>query len=120
MESDGTIRLLGLVVALYQQPYLPVIGIEEPELTAHPDALAVLADMINEAARRSQVIVTTHSPDLIDFLTDYRTVENLRVAELDGGITTVRQVGDKKATLVKKRIASPGELHRLGQLSVSR
>ena len=119
MESDGTIRLLGLVVALYQQPYLPVIGIEEPELTAHPDALAVLADMINEAARRSQVIVSTHSPDLIDFLTDYRTVENLRVVELDGGVTRVRRVPDKKAALVKKHIASPGELHRMGEFTVS-
>ena len=120
MESDGTIRLLGLVVALYQQPYLPVIGIEEPELTAHPDALAVLADMVNEAARRSQVIVTTHSPDLIDFLTDYRTVENLRVVELDGGVTTVRQVPDKRAKAVKKHLFSPGELYRTGELTISR
>ena len=120
MESDGTIRLLGLVVALYQQPYLPVIGIEEPELTAHPDALAVLADMVNEAARRSQVIVTTHSPDLIDFLTNYRTVENLRVVELDGGVTTVRRVADKRAKAVKKHLFSPGELYRTGELTVSR
>ena len=119
MESDGTIRLLGLVVALYQQPYLPVIGIEEPELTAHPDALAVLADLINEAARRSQVIVTTHSPDLIDFLTDYRTVENLRVVELDGGVTKVQRVPDNQAEAVRKHLYSPGELHRTGELMVS-
>ena len=120
MESDGTIRLLGLVVALYQQPYLPVIGIEEPELTAHPDALAVLADMIREASRRSQVIITTHSPDLIDFLTNYRSTENLRIVELDGGVTTVRRVADKRAKAVKKHLFSPGELYRTGELTVSR
>lgn len=120
MESDGAIRLLGLVVALYQQPYLPVIGIEEPELTAHPDALAVLADMINEAARRSQVIVTTHSPDLIDFLTNYRTTESLRIVELEDGVTTVRRVADKRAKAVKKHLFSPGELYRTGELTVSR
>ena len=119
MESDGTIRLLGLVVALYQQPYLPVIGIEEPELTAHPDALAVLADMINEAARRSQVIVTTHSPDLIDFLTDYRTVENLRIVELDGGVTTVQagrgQEGysGKETSSFSRRVTSTGATFRI-------
>ncbi|MCY4654358.1 MAG: AAA family ATPase, partial [Dehalococcoidia bacterium] len=120
MESDGAIRLLGLVVALYQQPYLPVIGIEEPELTAHPDAQAVLADMINEAARRSQVIVTTHSPDLIDFLTNYRTTESLRIVELAGEVTTVRRIADKRAKAVKKRLFSPGELYRTGELTVSR
>lgn len=120
MESDGAIRLLALVVALYQQPYLPVIGIEEPELTAHPDTLAVLADMINEASRRSQVIVTTHSPDLIDFLTNYRTTESLRIVEPEGGVTTARRVADKKAALVKKHLASPGELYRMGELTISR
>jgi predicted ATPase len=120
MESDGAIRLLALVVALYQQPYLPVIGIEEPELTAHPDALAVLADMINEAARRSQVIVTTHSPDLIDFLTDYRTTESLRVVELSGGVTTVRPVGDNQVKAVKKHLFSPGELYRMGEITARR
>ncbi len=119
MESDGVVRLLGLVVALYQRPYLPVIGIEEPELTAHPDTLAVLADMINEAARRSQVIVTTHSPDLIDFLTEYKAIESLRIVELEDGVTTARPVGGRKTALVKKRLASPGELHRIGQLTVS-
>ena len=120
MESDGAIRLLALVVALYQQPYLPVIGIEEPELAEHPDTLAVLADMINEASRRSQVIVTTHSPELIDFLTDYRTTESLRIVELDDGVTIARRVPDKKAALVKKHLASPGELYRMGELTVSR
>ena len=120
MESDGTIRLLGLVVALCQQPYLPVIGIEEPELTAHPGALAALADMLNEAARRSQVIVTTHSPDLIDFLTNYRVVESLRIVELDGGVTTVRQVGDNQVKAVKKHLFSPGELYRMGELTARR
>ena len=65
-ESDGTVRLLGMLVALYQYPYLPFIGIEEPELTVHPGALMVLADLLQEAAKRSQILVTTHSPDLID------------------------------------------------------
>ena len=115
MESDGTVRLLGLLVALYQRQPLPrrfpVVGIEEPELTVHPGALAVLADVLNEAARRTQVIVTTHSPDFIDYLTNYRTVENLRIVELDGGVTTVRQVADNQAEAVKKHLFSPGELH---------
>ena len=122
MESDGTVRLLGLLVALYQRRSLPrrlpVIGIEEPELTVHPGALAALADLLNEAARRSQVIVTTHSPDFIDFLTDYRAVESLRIVEMDSGATTVRQVSENQVETVKKHLFSPGELHRMGELSV--
>lgn len=123
MESDGTVRLLGLLVALYQRRphprFLPVIGIEEPELMVHPGALAALADVLNEATRRSHVIVTTHSPDLIDFLTDYRTVENLRVVELEGGVTTVRRVADDQSEAVRNHLYSPGELHRTGELTVS-
>ena len=120
MESDGTVRLLGLLAALYQRRRPPMIGIEEPELTVHPGALAVLADLLNEASRRSQVIVTTHSPDFIDFLTDYRAVESLRIVEMDSGATTVRQVGDNQIKAVKKHLFSPGELYRMGEITVRR
>ncbi len=118
-ESDGTVRLLGLLVALYQQRSLPLIGIEEPELTVHPGALAVLADLLNEAARRSQVIVTTHSPDFIDCVTNYKAVESLRIVELVKGVTTVWQVPDTQVKAVRENLFSPGELHRMGELAVS-
>ena len=120
MESDGTVRLLGILAALYQRQRPSVIGIEEPELMVHPGALAVLADMLNEASRSSQVMVTTHSPDLIDFLTDYRAVESLRIVEMDSGATTVRQVGDNQIKAVKKHLFSPGELYRMGEITVRR
>ena len=119
-ESDGTVRLLGLLAALYQTRSLPLIGIEEPELTVHPGAMSQLADLLNEASRRSQVIVTTHSPDLIDCLTDYRTVESLRIVELVDGVTVVRRVADGQAEAVRKHLFSPGELHRMGELESPR
>ena len=71
-ESDGTIRLLGLLTALYQRRTLPLIGIEEPELTVHPGALTALADILKESSRMCQLIVTTHSPDLIDRITNFQ------------------------------------------------
>ena len=49
-ESDGTIRLLGLLTGLHQPRSLPLIGIEEPELTVHPGALTALADALKEAS----------------------------------------------------------------------
>ena len=53
-ESDGTLRMLGILTALYQSPARPVITIEEPELAIHPGALGVLCDVINEASMRSR------------------------------------------------------------------
>ncbi len=115
-ESDGTIRLLALLVALHQGNSLPLMGLEEPELTVHPGVLAVLADLLNAASRHSQILVTTHSPDLIDYVTDYRTVEPLRIVELRDGATVVRRVFNTQAEAVKESLFSPGELHRMGEL----
>jgi len=115
-ESDGTIRLLGLLVALYQRDSLSLMGIEEPELTVHPGAMAPLADLLSEASQRYQVIVTTHSPDLIDCLADYRITESLRIVELVDGVTVVRGVADSQREAVRKHLFSPGELHRMGEL----
>ena len=108
-ESDGTLRLLGLLVALYQHPYLGFIGIEEPELTVHPGALAALADVLQEASRRSQILVTTHSPDLIDRL----STDQLRVVKLVKGVTEIGPVLQTQAEAVRQNLFSPGELHRM-------
>ena len=65
-ESDGTLRVAGIVTALLQEPPVPVLAIEEPELTVHPGAIPLLYDYLKQASRRSQVLVTTHSPELLD------------------------------------------------------
>ena len=113
-ESDGTIRLLGLLAALYQPQPVPLMGVEEPELTVHPGALAVLSDILNEASKRSQILITTHSPDFIDCVTDHREVDSLRIVELVEGVTTVRTVAEPHLEAVKMHLFSPGELHRMG------
>ena len=115
-ESDGTIRLLGLLTALHQRRILPLIGIEEPELTVHPGSLTALADELKERARVSQLIVTTHSPDLIDRITDFRDVDSLRVVELIEGVTQVNLVTGAQKESVMRHLFSPGELHRQGEL----
>ena len=95
------------------------ISIEEPELTVHPGALAVLADVLNEASESSQIVVTTHSPDLIDRVTNSRHVEILRVVELINDYTTVNEVPKSQVEAVKQYLLSPGELHRMGELVIS-
>ena len=115
-ESDGTIRLLGLLTALHQRRVPPLIGIEEPELTVHPGALTALADELKGISRSSQLIVTTHSPDLIDRITNFRDVDSIRVVELNEGVTEVNLVSGAQRESVMRHLFSPGELHRQGEL----
>lgn len=69
--SDGTLRFLCLVAILLDPGPAPLIVIEEPELGLHPDILPMLRDLMIEASRRCQLIVTTHSTQLVDAMTDY-------------------------------------------------
>jgi predicted ATPase len=66
--SEGTLRFLWLV-SLLQSPTLSTITmIDEPEVSLHPELLSLLADLMREASRRTQLIVATHSDRFIRFL----------------------------------------------------
>ncbi len=65
--SDGTIRFICLATALSQPAPPPTILVDEPELGLHPYAISILADLIQSAAERTQVIISTQSPTLLDF-----------------------------------------------------
>lgn len=66
--SEGTLRFLWLV-ALLQSPDLSTVTmIDEPEVSLHPELLNLLADLLREAAKKTQIIVATHSDRLIRFL----------------------------------------------------
>jgi predicted ATPase len=68
--SDGTVRMLCWATILHS-PLLPsLIVIDEPELGLHVSWMAILAEWIKKAARKTQIIITTHSPDLLDHFTD--------------------------------------------------
>ncbi len=108
-ESDGTIRLLAMLTALFQDPAPSVICLEEPELAIHPGAMAVLSDTMEEAALRAQVVVATHSPDLIDRL----PIDSIRAVDADGGNTVVGRVADHQLESVKDSLFSLGELHSM-------
>lgn len=108
-ESDGTIRMLGILAALYQDPAQPFLSIEEPEANIHPGALAVLASVLDEASLRSQVLVTTHSPDMLDHL----PAESFLVVEKIGDTTHVGPLDASQLASVRKRLFTPGELLRM-------
>ena len=68
--SDGTLRYLCLLAILCHPAPPPLVCIEEPELGLHPDVLPTLAELLQQASTRTQLIVTTHSDILVDALTD--------------------------------------------------
>ncbi|HRF61022.1 MAG TPA: AAA family ATPase [Fimbriimonadaceae bacterium] len=68
--SDGTLRYLCLLAILLHPEDGGVIVIEEPELGLHPDVIPKIADLIQQASTRMQLVVTTHSRVLIDALGD--------------------------------------------------
>jgi predicted ATPase len=69
--SDGTLKFLCLLAALFNPSPPPLICIEEPELGMHPDALKLVAEALVEASEHVQLVVTTHSEALIDALSGH-------------------------------------------------
>uniref|UniRef100_UPI0040577EC0 AAA family ATPase n=1 Tax=Candidatus Electronema sp. TaxID=2698783 RepID=UPI0040577EC0 len=64
--SDGTLRFICLATALLQPNPPSTMIIDEPELGLHPYAIEILAELIQSAAERTQLIVSTQSPALVD------------------------------------------------------
>ncbi len=114
-ESDGTLRVLALLAALYQKAPHILIAIEEPELSIHPGALAVLSEVIEEAATRSQVIITTQSPDLISRF----QADQLRIVEMVDGNTRIGPIDEGQREAINKQLFSAGDLLRIEGLHVS-
>lgn len=113
-QSDGTLRVAGLLTALLQRPRLPVVGIEEPELTVHPGALSMLYDYVQQALTTSQVLLTTHSPLILDVIDPDQAT--LVVVERHDGATGLRQVAAKELEPVRERLLSLGDLYLTGDL----
>ena len=68
--SDGTVRMLCWAVILHSPTLPSLLVIDEPELGLHPAWLSVLTQWIKQASEKTQIILTTHSPDLLDKFTD--------------------------------------------------
>lgn len=100
--SDGTLRVFGILLALYQLPAPKLLVIEDPEQTVQPGVMAVLAEAITEASEETQLIITTHSPSLIDHFKP----EQVRVVTLEDGLTKVSRVKKTQIEAVKRDLMS--------------
>lgn len=118
--SDGTLRALAALVAVGQlgttQNPVHLIGIEEPETALHPAAAGALMDALREASSHTQVLATTHNPDLLSELN--AESDGLLVVVSRDGNTRIGPVDLASRQAVQKHLYTPGELLRLDQLHI--
>mgnify|MGYP003587859285 CR=1 FL=1 len=116
--SDGTLRALGVLTALFQgtQDYSPtLIGIEEPETALHPGASAALREALQRASEQTQVIITSHSPDLLD--DPSLSADALLAVAAVSGETRIAGLDVASRTALRDQLFTAGELLRLSQLA---
>lgn len=117
--SDGTIRMLCWAAVLLSPERPSLIVMDEPESGVHPAWLKVLAGWIREAARHTQVIVSTHSPELLDYFTD--ALEAVKVFELASGDAMTTCIRNLKAEQLENDLNAGwklGDLYRVGNVQV--
>lgn len=120
--SDGTLRALGTLVAVTQlagrtEP-VRLVGIEEPETALHPAAAGALMDALREASSHTQVLVTTHSPDLVDQIDP--EVDKLLAVQATQGRTEIGPMDSASRKAIREHLYTAGELLRMDQLTVDR
>ena len=90
--SDGTLRFLFLLTVLASPNPAPLIAIDEPETGLHPSMLPIIAEYAAEASTRAQIILTTHSPQLLDAFTNKRPTSTVTVTKCENGETKLTKI----------------------------
>lgn len=119
--SDGTLRAFGILEAVFQAssgrngsaPLL--IGLEEPEVALHPAAASILLAALREGARHCQILVTSHSPDLLD--NPDIPAESLLAVDNQDGLTRIGVIDEAGREVLHKKLFTPGELLRQNQIA---
>jgi predicted ATPase len=118
--SDGTLRSLAALVAAFQvvlpRGYPSVVGIEEPETALHPEALQSLVAALDDATQRTQILLTTHSADLLSG----RDVSpgQVLVVRNRNGQTQITPVDPASREIIRKELYSLADLQRMDKLNL--
>jgi predicted ATPase len=115
--SDGTLRFLFLLAVLANPAPPPLIAIDEPEIGLHPSMLKIVAEYARDASSRSQVILTTHSPELLDAFGE--NAPTTTVVERLEGETKLRVISGEELSYWLKQYTL-GDLFRSNELEAMR
>ena len=117
--SDGTLRALGVLIALFQgfdgaESVRRCVGIEEPEVALHPAAAGVLMDGLRDAAEQAQILVTSHTPDLLN---NKEIPDDAIVAVVaEHGESRIGPLDEVGRSALRDHLYTAGELLRMNQL----
>lgn len=111
--SDGTMRFLSMLAALFAPTPPSLMCLENPELGIHPDAMSLLADLLVEASDRMQLVIATHSAALLSGLND--EVESAVVCENIGHGTTFERLDAERLAHWPKDYTL-GDIWRIGEI----
>ncbi|MCP4545552.1 MAG: ATP-binding protein [bacterium] len=83
-----------------------MLVIEEPETSIHAGAVGAVVDLIRHATRATQVVVTTHSPEVLD--ADWIEGRHLRIVEWEGGATGIARPSQATGQALREGIMGAG------------
>ena len=115
--SDGTLRFIAMLAVLLSPEPPPLVCIEEPELGLHPDAVALMAEVLAEASERMQLVVTTHSDTLVSALTNRPSA--IIACERPGDGTILRRLDPERLAHWLDDDYGLGDLWRMGALGAN-
>lgn len=110
--SDGTLRAFAIMLALSQSDQPRLVVVEEPEVAIHLGALQSLVEILRAESSTTQVLITTHSADIIDEI----PTEALRVVWSEDGKSRLAPISEHSKEVLRTGLISPGALLRADAL----
>lgn len=110
--SDGTLRALAILLATMQHHNAGLLVIEEPEIAIHLGALRTLVELLKSQAETSQIVITTHSADIVDAL----PIDDVRIVWSQGDSSHIAPISEHSKDPVRRGLITPGALLRSDSL----
>lgn len=117
--SHGTMRAIGVLAAAFQvfagrHSLVSLVGLEEPEMALNPEAANAIIDALFAASERVQILVTTHSPQLLSH--QQINSNNLLAVKWHHGSSIIGKFNDASAKALNNQLYSAGELLDMGEI----
>ncbi|MBI2918592.1 MAG: AAA family ATPase [Chloroflexi bacterium] len=110
--SEGSVRLVATLLALLVPEPPPLVAFENPDTHLHSHQMEYLAEILKAGSRHSQVIITTHSP----YLLDHVPPESVLIVWKENGETKVKPVASIRGIRKALKELGLGELYYAGHL----